>query len=288
MTRLCTPSIPRPARPFWCPGFMRTLSRTALCGFFAMDGVSDAAAFAPAAVAGTFEQLSDLARNGIPSLTHSVIVLWRAGEPRLSEADRDTLWAAFRVPVFEQVIGKSGKRLAAECEAHDGLHVESPALPLEGESVDESPCPCGRKSSAHRGVARRGFRAPHRGLRSLSACGGRQAMRLSYSAKNFFVSRKKISKLVVMQPVAGLIHLDDASICDFLRQRIGFRVLGETLPSPEQQRRTRDLAQNLGGFLQIRAVGRKQARVVIELPDDGPVRVPIGAVQGQMLGHFVG
>ena len=106
----------------------------------------EAVTFAPAAVAGTFEQLRELARSGVPSLTHSVIVLWRAGEPRLSEADRDTLWAAFRVPVFEQVIGKSGKRLAAECEAHDGLHIESPALPLDNECVEDAPCPCGRKT----------------------------------------------------------------------------------------------------------------------------------------------
>lgn len=105
-----------------------------------------AAAFGPAAVAATFEQLKDLARSGIPSLTHSIIVLWRTGQQRLSEADRDTLWNAFRVPVFEQVIGKSGKRLAAECEAHDGLHIESPALPLENESVEDALCPCGRKT----------------------------------------------------------------------------------------------------------------------------------------------
>ena len=106
----------------------------------------DAAAFAPAAIAGTFEQLSELARSGAASLTHSVIVLWRAGEARLSEADRDSLWAAFRVPVFEQVIGKTGKRLAAECEAHDGLHIESPTLPLASERVDNAPCPCGSKT----------------------------------------------------------------------------------------------------------------------------------------------
>jgi hypothetical protein len=116
----------------------------------------DATAFAPAAVAGTFEQLRELAHSGIPSLTHSMIVLWRAGEARLSEDDRDTLWAAFHVPVFEQVIGKSGKRLAAECEAHDGLHIESPALPLENECVEDAPCPCGRKTlriSVAQGVA---------------------------------------------------------------------------------------------------------------------------------------
>ena len=111
------------------------------------DGWSeDTAAFAPAAVAATYSQLKELASKGVSSLTHSVIVLWRPGEARLSEADRDTLWAAFRLPIFEQIIGKSGKRLAAECEAHDGLHIESPALPLENEAVEDSICPCGRKT----------------------------------------------------------------------------------------------------------------------------------------------
>ena len=107
---------------------------------------AEAAEFAPAAMAATFEQWSELASRGIPPLTHSVIVLWRAGQPRLSEADREMLWDAFRVPLFEQVIGKTGELLAAECEAHDGLHVASPTLPLENESLDDSPCPCGAKT----------------------------------------------------------------------------------------------------------------------------------------------
>jgi hypothetical protein len=117
----------------------------------------DVAAFAPAAVAGTLDQLSALTGEGIPSLTHSIIVLSRPEQRRMSEADRDALWSAFRVPVFEQVIGKSGKLLAAECEAHDGLHVTSPDLPLNGESLDDSLCPCGRKTPrigvTHRAVA---------------------------------------------------------------------------------------------------------------------------------------
>jgi len=113
---------------------------------FAHGWNEEAAAFAPAAVAGTFEQLNALTCAGIPSLTHSVIILWRPEQPRLSDADREILWSAFRVPVFEQVIGKSGKLLAAECEAHDGLHVTSPNLPLHGESLDDSLCPCGRKT----------------------------------------------------------------------------------------------------------------------------------------------
>ncbi len=111
------------------------------------DGWSpEAVAFAPAAVAATLEQLCPLDRQAIPSLTHALIVLCRPGADRLTEEDRDRLWNTFRVPVFEQVIGKSGELLAAECEAHDGLHLESSRLPLENEYMDASPCPCGRKT----------------------------------------------------------------------------------------------------------------------------------------------
>ena len=108
---------------------------------------TDVQGYAPAAIAATWEQLRERLRVPIPSLTHAVIVLWRPGEERLSEADRGRLWDAFRVPVFEQVIGKSGELLASECEAHDGLHVRSPRLPIDHEYVDASPCPCGQKTS---------------------------------------------------------------------------------------------------------------------------------------------
>jgi len=107
----------------------------------------EAAAFAPAAVAGTLEQIRGLAQLQIPSLTHALIVLARPGGHRLAENDRAGLWQDFRLPVFEQIIGPSGELLAAECEAHEGLHVESPELPLAREIIDASPCACGRKTS---------------------------------------------------------------------------------------------------------------------------------------------
>jgi hypothetical protein len=106
----------------------------------------EAAAFAPAAVAGTFEQIRALTQIQIPSLTHALIVLARPGARRLTENDRECLWRDSRLPVFEQIIGPSGDLLAAECEAHDGLHVESSDLSLERETVDTSPCPCGRRT----------------------------------------------------------------------------------------------------------------------------------------------
>jgi hypothetical protein len=73
-------------------------------------------------------------------------VIARPGEPRLNDTDRDRLWRAFRVPIFEQIVGRAGELLAAECEAHDGLHIESPRLKIEGLPIDASPCACGRKT----------------------------------------------------------------------------------------------------------------------------------------------
>jgi hypothetical protein len=106
----------------------------------------EAERFHPAAVAATLGQCRKLSRVLIPSLTHSLIVLERPGAARLTEADRELFWRAFRVPVFEQIIGPTGQLLAGECEAHDGLHIEAPGLRIEQSLVDMSLCPCGRKS----------------------------------------------------------------------------------------------------------------------------------------------
>lgn len=40
-----------------------------------------------------------------------------------SDEDRDLLWRAFHVPVFEQFLGLDRELLAAECDAHYGLHI---------------------------------------------------------------------------------------------------------------------------------------------------------------------
>jgi len=140
------PVHPAPRTAVLVPWFNESVLTNRPVRVFPHGWSVDAAAFAPAAVAGTLEQLNALARDGIPSLTHAVIILSRPEQPRLTDAGRESLWWAFGVPVFEQVIGKSGKLLAAECEAHDGLHIASPALSLHGESVDDSHCPCGRKT----------------------------------------------------------------------------------------------------------------------------------------------
>jgi hypothetical protein len=87
------------------------------------DGWSEAAArLGPCALAASLEELRRLAALGI-QVQHAVIVLTSGALSSLTEEDRDLLWRAFGVPVFEQCLGPDNQLLAAECEAHDGLHV---------------------------------------------------------------------------------------------------------------------------------------------------------------------
>jgi hypothetical protein len=111
------------------------------------------AAFGPCAIAGTWPQFEALLPEKISSLSHALIVLARPGDPLLTPMQRDKLWRAFRVPVFEQIIGDRGLLLAAECEAHDGLHVHLPEFSSD-LSRDTAPCGCGRKTPRLRPVER--------------------------------------------------------------------------------------------------------------------------------------
>jgi hypothetical protein len=107
----------------------------------------EVSAFAPAAIAAPREQLLGLAASDRPpAFTHAVIALENLGDPILSPMERERLWRAFGVPVFEQIIGPDGELLAAECEAHEGLHVEIPGVQWEGYRLKTEPCGCGRKT----------------------------------------------------------------------------------------------------------------------------------------------
>ncbi len=140
------PIPPAPRTAVLVPWFSKAKDSPRSVRIFSGGWGPDAAAFEPAAIAGTYEQLRALDLRSAPSLTHALIVLSRPGEGRLTEENRDRLWRTFGVPVFEQIVGRSGELLAAECEAHDGLHIESPHLRVGHEYVDASPCPCGRKT----------------------------------------------------------------------------------------------------------------------------------------------
>jgi hypothetical protein len=140
---LVYPIPPAPATAILIEGFRSSGN----IRVFAKGWSREAANFHPAAIAAAPAQLDALRGTPIPSLRNALIALVRPNEPRLTEDDRERLWRAFRVPVFEQRIDASGRLLAAECEAHDGLHIESPgASPAEGEVLETAPCGCGRST----------------------------------------------------------------------------------------------------------------------------------------------
>jgi hypothetical protein len=134
---LC-PISPPPRTAVLLPGFRSQ----AQIRVFAGGWSEQAEKFAPESIAATLPQLVALASAGIP-LTHSIIVLERAGDPHVSPQDRDRLWQAFEVPLFEQMIGPECELLAFECEAHDGLHIASPNLKATPDEIDGSLCGCG-------------------------------------------------------------------------------------------------------------------------------------------------
>jgi hypothetical protein len=85
-------------------------------------------------------------RIALPSLDYAVVVFTGAGQPELAGSDRDFFWRVFQVPLFEQYLSASGRTLAVECDAHDGLHIlpgrlGSAELP---RTLETAPCPCGQ------------------------------------------------------------------------------------------------------------------------------------------------
>jgi hypothetical protein len=138
---LVYPIPPAPATAILVKGFRPSGNMRV----FENGWTEEAAIFGPSAIAGTPAQLHAL--PPVPSVRHALIALIRPNEPNLSEDDRERLWRAFRVPVFEQRIDASCSLLAQECEAHDGLHIESPEVALRaGEVLETARCGCGRTS----------------------------------------------------------------------------------------------------------------------------------------------
>jgi hypothetical protein len=109
-------------------------------------------------------------------LEHAVIVLTNPVNQHLASAEREQLWRSFRVPVLEVLRGMSGELVGWECEAREGLHLESESAVFETAAggalqgrlaytglsregvvclrvvtslrgkVEDSPCGCGRQS----------------------------------------------------------------------------------------------------------------------------------------------
>lgn len=126
------PLEPAPKTAILVPGFRPAKN----VRVFPYGWTEEVKRFAPAVVAGTYAQLRALSRLNL-ELTHAVVVLSWNVDGTLNSVDRDLLWRAFGLPVFEQVLGPRNELAAYECEAHDGLH------PVNAAEVD-AVCGCGR------------------------------------------------------------------------------------------------------------------------------------------------
>jgi len=166
---LLYPLEPLPRVAILVPGFRET----GIIRVFDWQELSRLRRFQAEVIAAPASVLRELARKGPPALTHAVIVFTGVSTAELTQTDRDLLWEAFQVPVFEQFLGPDGRVIAWECQAHNGLHLRSenailefpagsrlselyltsltdlchPALRLATRFhaiVSEQPCECGR------------------------------------------------------------------------------------------------------------------------------------------------
>jgi hypothetical protein len=107
---------------------------------FAEEQFPEIEKFCPEILAGTVPVLLRLAQT--IRITRAIVAFSGSRIGPVSHRERDLLWSAYQVPIFEQCLGPNGIVIARECEAHDGLHLILPAL-YQG-SLRSEPCPCGR------------------------------------------------------------------------------------------------------------------------------------------------
>jgi len=132
------PSTPAPRTAILTAGFRETK----LVRIFPRGGSERIRRFQPGSIAGPLEQLRILASDSWP-LEQALVVFTYSGSFGLAPQDRESLWKAFSVPVFEQYLGPGNKLLAAECDAHSGLHV---VAGCEEFPLDHEVCACGSRT----------------------------------------------------------------------------------------------------------------------------------------------
>lgn len=129
------PMDPAPRTAILAPGFRETR----LVRVFPQGWNERAKRFNPSSVAGPLDQLRLMARDSWP-VEQAVVVFTYPGGAALSGEDREWLWNAFGVPIFEQHLSPKNRLLATECDAHSGLHVISGC---EGVRLEQDVCACG-------------------------------------------------------------------------------------------------------------------------------------------------
>jgi hypothetical protein len=107
------------------------------------------------------------------SVDCAVVVLTYSYTAPLDDVFRVMLWQRFGVPIYELLVGPHNTLLAAECEAHEGWHIQPETeVFFAGEeiacrrrsqppiytgwigSIEFQPCACGHKSIRLRDVCR--------------------------------------------------------------------------------------------------------------------------------------
>jgi hypothetical protein len=138
---------------------------------FSRDKWSELPGFKPGILIGYGFDLRRLADKVIKeeldltTVDHAVFALTDCGLNPISDGLRETLWHIFKVPVYELIVAPGCRLLAAECEAHDGWHLQpgADAYLVNGElvydvppatnlhtgftgDIETEPCPCGRST----------------------------------------------------------------------------------------------------------------------------------------------
>ncbi len=94
-------------------------------------------------------QLADAKSRGsaaLPELSVALVVLTSMAEGLLRESQREQLWRAFRVPLFEQLCAADGTVMARECEVHHGLHLDPEADQSPAGEILKGCCECGAET----------------------------------------------------------------------------------------------------------------------------------------------
>jgi hypothetical protein len=103
------------------------------------------ARFKPDTLAGPVSVLRKLAEGAedrgawVPRLSHSVLAFNIPLQGFLSDEARELFWRVFQVPVFGQFLGLDGELLAWECEAHNGLHIQTENAIFETQDHEGEP-----------------------------------------------------------------------------------------------------------------------------------------------------
>jgi hypothetical protein len=137
-----SPVEPAPRTVILEPGF----AETRRVKVFGQGWDESVARSRPAVIAASAADLIRLAQRWESEWerpTHFLVILSRADTGLATVEERDLLWDAFGLPVFEQVLDVSNHLLAYECDAHDGVHIRRAGLRLDGCFPANSACGCG-------------------------------------------------------------------------------------------------------------------------------------------------